>query len=201
MQRLAIVACLALAFLVTGALPGEARKLKGEAAEEIVWEAAGYIASIRTLSAGFDYVTPRGRTGGYLFLDRERAAIRMQYGPPLNHLLLVNGPRVQFFGGDGTVLEIGSEGTPFAFLLRPVESLDSQIEVLEVEERGDRIFVALAERDNVGAGQTIVQFQREPEWQLIDWGTFDSKGRYTQTILKDQETGLRLDEMLFEPPQ
>lgn len=201
MQRLAIAACLALVFLLVGPSAGEARKLKGKAAEEIAWEAASYIASISTLSAEFDYVTPRGRTPGYLFVDRERGAIRMQFGEPLNHLLLVNGPRVQFFGGDGTVLEIGSEGTPFSFLLRPVESLDRRVEVLEVEERGDRIFLALAERDNVSAGQVILQLQREPEWRLIDWGSFDSQGRFTQTILKDQETGLRLDEMLFLPPK
>jgi len=201
MQRLAIAACLALVFLFAGLSAGEARKLKGEAAEEIAEEAAAYIASIGTLSAAIDYVTPRGRTPGFLFVDRERKAIRMQFGDPLNHLLLVNGPRVQFFGGDGTVLEIGSEGTPFSFLLRPLESLDSRVEVLEVEERGDRIFIALAERGDVSAGQVIVQFQREPEWRLIDWGSFDSQGRYTQTILKDQETGLRLDEMLFQPPK
>ena len=201
MQRLAIAVALALALIATGVSAADARKLKGPAAEEIAWEAASYIASIDTLAASFDFVTARGKTPGHLFIDRARQAIRMQFGEPLNHLLLVNGPRVQFFGGEGTVLEIGAEGTPFAFILRPVESLDSAVEVLEVEERGDQIYLALAERGNVEAGQVILKFQREPEWQLLDWGAFDSKGRFTQTVLRQQETGLRLDSALFEPPQ
>jgi outer membrane lipoprotein-sorting protein len=192
---------LVLAVILGGMSGADARKLKGEAAEEVAREAANYIASIETLAASFDFVTPRGKTPGHLFIDRARQAIRMQFGEPLNHLLLVNGPRVQFFGGEGTVLEIGAEGTPFAFILRPVESLETAVKVLEVEERGDQIFLALAEDGNVEAGQVILKFQREPEWRLLDWGAFDSKGRFTQTVLSKQETGLRLDAALFEPPQ
>lgn len=200
MQRLAIAVCLVSALLLAGLSEGNARKLKDEAAAEAAREAASYIASIDTLSAPFEYRTPRGKTSGYLFMDRERQAIRMQFGPPLDHLLLVNGPEVRFFAGDGTILDISSEGTPFKFLLRPSESLDDQLDVLEVEVRDAVISLVLAERENPGAGQVIMKFQREPDWRLLEWSTFDSKGRFTQTVLERPETGLRLDEMLFQPP-
>jgi|GEM_PF-3929339 len=200
MRRLWLVIGVTFALSLSLGAGADARKFKGEEAEALAAEAAAYMASVDTLTCPFDFITAGGKTKGHLFINRELQAIRMQFGAPLNYLLLVTGGQVQFYGSDGRVIETPASGTPLAFLLRPEQSLAESLRVLEVEERGDRLFIVIADRDDLQAGQVILQFQREPDWKLIDWGAFDSKGRFTQTVLGDQETGLRLDAMLFRPP-
>lgn len=200
MQRLWRMMGGAMALALVLAAPADARKFKGEEAEQLAVAAADYIAGIDTLTADFDFVTASGKTHGHLFVSREVPAIRMQFGAPLNNLLFVTGNEIRVYTKDGRVIETSADGTPLGFLLNPHESLAFNLTVLEGEERGDRVFVVLAERGNVKGGQVILQFQREPEWKLIDWGAFDAKGQYTQTVLGQQEFGLRLDAMLFEPP-
>lgn len=200
MQRLWLAVCAAV--LTLGVAAGaNARTVKGEEAAAIAAAAADYVASIDTLTSDFEFVTSNGRTPGHLFVNRDLQALRMQFGAPLNQLLLVTDGQIRFYDSDGRVIETTVAGTPLAFLLRPRESLAESLTVLEAEERGDRVFIVMAERDNVAAGQVILQFQREPEWKLLDWGAFDSKGGFTQTVLGQQETGLRLDAMLFAPPR
>ena len=201
MERLATLLSFLLVAVFWVGPAAHARTVKGAAAEDIAAAAAAYVGSIQTLAASFDFVSVRGKTKGHIFMDRERRAIRMQCGRPLNHLLLVNGPLIQFYGGDGTVVETATAGTPLAFLLEPTRSLADDIKVLEVDERGDSVYIAVAERDNVAGGQIILHFKRRPVWRLIDWGAYDAQGRYTQTVLGTPETGLRLDPALFQPPE
>jgi outer membrane lipoprotein-sorting protein len=196
-----LLGVLALSVLLMTSQSADARVIKGAAAEAIAAEAAEYISSIETLASDFDFVTVKGKSDGHIFMDRGRQSIRMQFGEPLNHLLLVNGPITKFFGGNGTVVEVATAGTPLSFLLNPKESLENRIQVLEVDERGDSVYVAVAERGNVAAGQAILHFQRKPTWRLIDWGVYDEQGRFTKTVLGILETGLRLDPALFVAPE
>jgi hypothetical protein len=201
MRRLWLMIGVAMA-LTLGLAPGaDARKFKGAEAEKLAAQAAAYMATVNTLTCGFDFINADGRSRGHLFINRELQAIRMQFGAPLNHLLLVKHDQIKFYDSEGRVIETSANGTPLAFLLRPQESLATSLIVLEAEESGDRIFIVMAERGNVAAGQVILQFQRSPKWTLLDWGAFDGKGRFTQTVLGKQETGLRLDAMLFQPPR
>jgi outer membrane lipoprotein-sorting protein len=197
-SRTAIVA---LALVLMAALPAQARVVKGAAADKIAADAAAFIGSIKTLSASFDFITVKGKTTGFIFMDRARHAIRMQFGDPLNHLLLVDGPKTMFYGGDGTVVQVSTAGTPLSFLLNPKSGLKDNIQVLEVDERGNRVFVAVAERGNVAAGQAVLHFEREPKWRLIDWGVYDDQGRFSKTVLGNQQIGLRLDPALFKAPE
>lgn len=178
----------------------DARVVKGQAANAIAAQAAAYVSSITTLATSFKFITPSGRSNGHLFIDRGQEGIRMQFGAPLNHLLLVNGPLTQFFSGSGTNVRTATSGTPLEFLLYPEKSLANNIRVLEVDERGDSVYVAVAERGNEAAGQAILHFKRRPQWRLVDWGVYDKKGNYTQTVLGPLETGLRLDPSLFKAP-
>jgi outer membrane lipoprotein-sorting protein len=196
-----LLGVLALVAMILAGPQTQARVVKGAAAEKIAAMAADYVSSINTLASDFSFVTVNGKSTGHIFMDRTTQSIRMQFGEPLNHLLLVKGPLTKFFGGEGTVVEVATAGTPLSFLLHPKKSLSTNIQVLEVDERGTSVFVAVAERGNVAAGQAILHFQREPTWRLIDWGVYDAKGRFSKTVLGQQETGLRLDPALFAAPE
>ena len=196
-----LLGVLALVALILAGPQTQARVVKGEAANKIAAAAADYISSIDTLASDFNFVTAKGKSNGHIFMDRGTQSIRMQFGDPLNHLLLVTGPLTKFFGGNGTIVEVATAGTPLSFLLYPKKSLATNIQVLEVDDRGANVFVAVAERDNVAGGQAILHFQREPTWRLIDWGVYDQNGTFSKTVLGIQETGLRLDPALFVAPE
>lgn len=195
----AFLAMLALAVFASSAIKAET--LTGAAAKAEAEAAAGRLAAVQTLIADFDVLNERGLNQGRIYVDRQREAIRVEFDPPLNHLVLVNGPRIQFFGGDGTEIETGAAGTPFAFLMDPEAALRDSVEVLQVQKDASRVVIALAERGNTEKGQLILTFEGSGAWRLRQWGMFDDEGRYSQTKLTKVTTNAAIDGGLFRAPE
>ena len=105
-----LVAVTAFALGLTAA--AKAETLEGSAASAEVAKAAEVLSRVQTLTADFDMVTANGINQGQIFVDRSRRAIRVQFDEPLGHLVLVNGPLTQYFGGDGTEIQTATSGTP-----------------------------------------------------------------------------------------
>ncbi|MGY9054192.1 MAG: LolA family protein [Alphaproteobacteria bacterium] len=200
---LAVVGRFALTLVVCVGIIAQtqAKELKGAAADAAVQRAVEKMSEVRTLVAGFDMLTPTGINRGQIFIDRTRELMRMQFQPPLNHLLLVNGPITKFFGGNGTQIETATAGTPLGFLMNPAKALRTKVDVLQVDQSGNDLFIALAEKDKLDAGQIILHFKTGGDWELLDWGLRDKEGRFTQTKLRQIETGVRLDDDLFVAPE
>ncbi|HKK29462.1 MAG TPA: outer-membrane lipoprotein carrier protein LolA [Alphaproteobacteria bacterium] len=192
-------AALALGALLAGT--AAAQVIKGSEARALAEQAAARLAGIETLAAHFDLMTPGGINKGEIFLDRRREAIRMEFAEPLDHLVLVNGPLIQFYGGDGTELQMATAETPLAFLMDPEKALRENVEVLQVEKRGGDLYVAVTERNNKEKGQVVLRFAGEGGWRLTEWGTFTDDGGFTQTMLREIETGADLDADLFRAPE
>lgn len=178
-----------------------AETLKGNAATAEAKAAAASLDKVETVAAEFDMLSRVGLNQGRIFIDRERQAIRVEFDQPLGHLILVNGGRIQFFGGDGTEIETATAGTPFAFLMDPVAALDNGVDVLQVTRLNQDVTVAVAERDNKANGQIILKFKGSGAWRLVEWGMFDKEGGFTQTRLRNVRTGADIDRNLFRAPQ
>lgn len=178
-----------------------AETLNGNAAIAEARAAAQHLGKVETLAAEFDMLTVSGLNHGRIFVDRPREAIRVEFDPPLGHLILVNGARTQFFGGEGTEIETATSGTPFAFLMNPVEALDSSVDVLQVTRQNKDVTIAVAERGNKQNGQIILTFKGAGAWRLVEWGMFDKEGGFTQTRLRNVQTGATMDRALFQAPE
>ena len=175
--------------------------LKGAAADAEARAAAAHLGKVNTLAAEFDMLSASGLNQGRIFVDRPREAIRVEFDPPLGHLILVNGARTQFFGGEGTEIETATSGTPFAFLMSPVEALDDSVDVLQVTRKDSDVTIAVAERGNRENGQIILMFKGAGAWRLVEWGMFDKEGGFTQTRLRNVQTGAAMDRDLFRAPE
>jgi outer membrane lipoprotein-sorting protein len=191
----ALAVCLGLA----GTAWGET--LKGAEANAEAQSAAALLGKVETLTADFDMVTPGGVNQGKIFVDRDRKAIRIEFAPPMGHLVLVDGPVMKLYGGDGTRVRTATSGTPFAFLMNPEQALVDDIDVLQVQKQGENLVVAVAQRGKKSAGQIILQFRGQSAWRLIEWGMFDKNGGFTQTRLKNVRTNALLDDDLFRAPE
>lgn len=194
-----IFAVLAICLGVPGGAWAET--LNGQQATAEAKSAAIHLGKVNTLTADFDMVTPGGINTGKIFIDRQREAIRVQFAPPMGHLVLVNGPLTQFFGGDGTRIQTATSGTPFAFLMNPEQALKNNVEILQVQKQKENLMIALAERGKKAAGQIILQFRGNGDWRLVEWGMFDKNGGFSQTKLKNVHTNAALDGDLFVAPQ
>ena len=190
---LAVAARMCVPAATAETLPGSAAAAEAEAA-------ARHLGKVETLTAEFDMLTVRGLNQGRIFVDRPREAIRVEFDPPLGHLILVNGARTQFFGGEGTEIETATSGTPFAFLMNPVDALDKSVDVLQVTRRSEDVTIAVAERGNKSNGQIILKFTGAGAWRLVEWGMFDKEGGFTQTKLRNVRTGTEINPDLFQAP-
>ncbi len=177
-----------------------AETLTGSAAAAEAEAAARQLGKVQTLTAEFDMLTVSGLNQGRIFVDRPREAIRVEFDPPLGHLILVNGERTRFFGGEGTEIETATSGTPFAFLMNPVDALDKSVDVLQVTRQSEDVTIAVAERGNKSNGQIILRFAGTGAWRLVEWGMFDKEGGFTQTMLRNVRTGTEMNPDLFQAP-
>ena len=170
-----------------------------QAALTVKAEAA--LRGIEVMRSDFVFSNQGGAHKGRLFVDRAGGRLRMEFDPPLGHLLIANGGRIDFIGGNGTVVSAGVQATPLALVFGPDAKLAGAVEVLEAKARGKSVYIAVAQRDRREDGQVILQFDRSaPDWTLSGWGYLDAEGRYTRTALANMRHGGDLDAALFEAP-
>jgi len=160
---------------------------------------------IDAMTADFMFSNPAGRNTGRLFVDRDGGRMRMEFDPPMNHLVVANGPRVDFIGGDGTVVNAGTQSTPLALIFGEDPKLSGDIEVLEIKAKGSDAYFAVRQKARPDDGTVILQYDRSaPGWALVGWGMIDGEGRYTRTALSNIRHGADLPDALFiapKPPQ
>lgn len=157
---------------------------------------------ITTMTADFTFQNVSQFNTGRLFVDRLGRKMRMQFDPPMRHLIIANGPRVDYLGGDGTVVNTATQSTPLGLIFGREARLSGDVKVLEIAQKGQNIYVAVGQRSKPKQGKVILHFlQTNPVWTLHGWGFIDPKGRYTKTILANVRHGGSLDSSLFEAPE
>lgn len=160
---------------------------------------------IDAMTADFMFSNPGGRNSGRLFVDRDGGRMRMEFDPPMSHLVVANGPRVDFIGGDGTVVNAGTQSTPLALIFGEDPKLSGDVEVLEIKAKGSDAYFAVRQRARPDDGTVILQYDRSaPGWALVGWGMVDGEGRYTRTALSNIRHDVDLPDALFvapKPPQ
>ncbi len=192
---------IAMVLVLSGIKDTKAQVLEGQAADQAVEGAVQNMESVSTLVAGFEMLTGGKAKTGYIFIDRQIRAIRMQFSPPEQHLLLVNGPLTQFFGDDGTELRTATSATPLIFLADPRRAIRDKVEILQVSKKAKDLTIAVAERGNVKDGQVILNFKDGESWRLTNWAMRDGKGNFSMIRLKDVRTNLKIDPALFVAPE
>lgn len=195
------LAALVVVTLAAGAPPAAAQGLKPED-RALIPMAERVLERIDVMTADFVFSNVNGANTGRLFVDRAGGRLRMEFDPPLGHLLIANGPRVNFIGGDGTIVNAGTQSTPLALIFGGEAKLSGDVEVLEVKAKGQDAYFAVGQKSSPEDGKVILHFDRSiPGWALRGWGVVSKEGRYAKTTLQNIQNGGELADALFVLPE
>lgn len=192
---------LALVALMVAAAPASAQKFRqGDAS--MIPKAERALQQITVMQADFTFQNIAQFNTGRLFIDRLGGKMRMEFDSPLNHLIIANGPRVDFIGGNGTVVNTSTQSTPLGLIFGRDARLSGDVKVLEIAAKGQNAYIAVGQKSKPKQGKVILHFlQTSPTWTLHGWGFIDPEGRYTKTILQNVRHGGELSWTLFEAPE
>lgn len=191
----------ALATALLFATPAQAQKFRqGDAT--MLPKAEQALQQIGVMQADFTFQNVSEFNRGRLFVDRLGRKMRMEFDPPLRHLIIANGARVDFIGGDGTVVNTSTQSTPLGLIFGRDARLSGDVKVLEIAAKGQNAYIAVGQRSKPKQGKVILHFiQSSPVWTLHGWGFIDPQGRYTKTVLSNVRHGGELPWALFEVPE
>lgn len=191
-------AALGFAATLLGSAAASAGTETGAAAAALVAEAERTLASIERASGTFELRAPGGLARGAFLLDRTAGRLRVDIGPPLGHLMIADGPVVLLQTDSGTTVRTATAETPLAALFDPSIDLDRDFVIEQVDTRGSRVSIALAEQADADS-RVLLRFERKPAWRLIGWGLFTPEGYSNGRILAFEDDP-DVDPARFDPP-
>ena len=160
------------------------------------------LQQINVMQADFTFQNGAQFNTGRIYADRLGGKLRMEFDSPLNHLIIANGARVDFIGGNGTVVNTATQSTPLGLIFGRIARLNGDVKVLEISAKGQNAYIAVGQRSKPKQGKVILHFlQKSPTWTLHGWGFIDPEGRYTKIIFKNVRYGGELSWTLFDTPE
>jgi outer membrane lipoprotein-sorting protein len=169
-------------------------------AAAVLEQAQEYLNSIHTLKARFTQIAPNGAiTHGTAWLDRP-GRMRFQYDPP-TPLLLVAGHGFVLFRDTqlGQTSTVPTDRTPLGILLAShIELTGGDLTVTAVRIEPGQAQITLARKATPSEGSLTLAFNTKP-WSLTEWTVTDAQTQKTTVVLTDVQTGVKMDQALFEP--
>lgn len=161
-------------------------------------EIENYLNGIHTLRANFDQIAPDGSSSsGTLAIERP-GRMRLDYDPPSGILLIATGDwRLVFY--DSSIKQVNIipiSQTPLGFLLDDQVRLSGDVKVVDHRSKGGEVGVTLVRTDEPNQGNVTLIFNASPI-ELRRWVVVDAQGQATYLILKNVQTGIKLDPELF----
>jgi outer membrane lipoprotein-sorting protein len=167
--------------------------------QALVADIEAYFNGISTLAARFEQTAPDGGLStGNLFIDRERGAMRFDYDPPSQVLLVAPGDwRLIFY--DGSIKQVNViplAETPLGFMLEEQVKLAGEVTVEGLRDRGEEIDLVLVRTEAPDQGRVVLTLAKRP-MELRRWSVTDPQGLTTTIVLSDVRSGVPLDRSLF----
>lgn len=204
-----LLPALAAAFLIllASAVPAAAPTLAAEremSQEEVMEEirrVEDYFNEIDTMQARFVQVSSDGTYGeGDVYLDRP-GNMRFEYDPPVPVLLLANGGTFLYYDKkleQATFVPLWE--TPLWFLLdekTDFTAAKAPVEITHVNQTPEILTLTLVDPTEEYQGTLKLIFGREP-FAFKSWRVVDGRGIETEVTLVGMETGVELDDDLFD---
>ena len=168
-------------------------------------------AIIRKVTTYFNEMTDMKGTFVQTSADNKRLRGKFYVKRPTFFRFEYNLPSRQLIVSDGTNMSIqdhdlktddryGLDRTPFRLILRKDVDLLRDARILEVGEEGDRIVLALQDKDPDTPGRIKLFLSKKAPMELKEWVTTDSQGLDTRVELTEFAKADDLDPKLFVPP-
>lgn len=154
------------------------------------------LGNIRSLQGDFLQKTVHGDVGGKVFLQRP-GRIRLDYAPPIHHLIVADGETVHFWDNEQQQTRTFSQSNTLVGLIasdRP--SFTRDVTLTKFKHTLKFLEVSLVVDSFVDQGELTLIFERD-SLQLVSWRIFDAQGQTTKVMLFNQVYNRILDSSLF----
>lgn len=171
--------------------------LSAEQRTALLSEIAASMEKVKTASGRFDQLSPDYTTTSGSFAISRPGKVRFDYDAPSPLLIVANGTTVAMQDSElETTDRVPLGSTPLALLLDDDLDFNTEAEIVDVAELGEKVEVTLRDPDGEMDGTLTLLFNG-PKHDLTGWRTMDSAGNLTQVELHDVETGKKLNPRLF----
>ena len=164
---------------------------------QILSAAADGLAAVKTAKGRFEQIQPDGSSLAGDFALRRPGRMRFEYDAPTSILVVADGTNVAV---QDTALETSDAvpiaATPLSMILSKKLDFENKADVLSVLRNDGRVAITLEDRAGEHEGQLTLLLDAS-SYDLLGWWTLDDSENYTQVLLDDVETGVRLDPKLF----
>lgn len=190
-----IIALIAGIFITLPAMAATKAPALEPAAE--IKRAEQYLNNLHTAKADFIQTSSLGaRLSGQFYLDRP-GRMRFNYNE-IKDFIVADGFFVYYYDDQMKQQSNAPIGQTLAdFLLREDLNLHDDLKVTDVQKnKDDQIVITVVQKDEPGAGKVELFFTDIP-YALASWRVTDAQGEVTDVVLKNMETGMKLDNSLF----
>lgn len=157
-----------------------------------------YLNTLRTLRARFLQVAYNGASAQGTALISRPGRMRFDYDPPEPLLLVASGGQVLMYDRElRQPTAVPASSTPLGLLLTPEIRLSGDITVVGTERIGGFLRIGLHRTGARAEGLLTLAFAEEP-MVLRQWTVLDAQARETRVTLYEVETGIALDNRLFD---
>lgn len=161
-----------------------------------VIKAEQYLQSLKTAKADFLQSSSLGsRLSGQFYLNRP-GKLRFDYNE-IDDFVVADGVFIYFYDSELGQQSNAPIGQTLAdFLLRKDLRLSGDLRVNRVFKKDNQVFIAVSQTNNPEAGLIELVFDEIP-YKLNRWRVTDAQGDVTEISLKNLQTGVKLDNVLF----
>ena len=167
---------------------------------KLLKEASKALAAVKTARGKFEQYSPDGSFSTGQFAMSRPGKVRFDYDDPVPLVLVSDGTTVALQDSElETTDRIPLASTPLSLLLSDKLDFEKEAEVIDVRRTGDRTNITV--RDKTGETEgTLTVVLAGTSNSLEGWRTVDANGGSTSVMLKDVETGAKLNPRLFRLP-
>jgi outer membrane lipoprotein-sorting protein len=186
---------------VTKEQPGVTAQAFDAKQTELIGKVTAYFNEMGDMKGMFVQTSADNKRLRGKFFVKRPTFFRFEYNPPSRQLIVSDGTYMAIQDHDlKTDDRYGLDRTPFRILLRKDVDLMRDARILEVGEEGDRIVLALQDKNPDTVGRIKLYLSQKPALELKEWVTTDSQGLDTRVELTEFAKAEDLDPKLFVPP-
>lgn len=167
---------------------------------KLLKEASKALAAVKTARGKFEQYSPDGTFSTGQFAMSRPGKVRFDYDDPVPLVLVSDGTTVALQDSElETTDRIPLASTPLSLLLSDKLDFEKEAEVIDVRRTGDRTNITVRDKTGETEGTLTVVLAGAGN-SLEGWRTVDANGGSTSVMLKDVETGAKLNPRLFRLP-
>lgn len=159
-----------------------------------------YFTDLKQMKGNFTQTNADGKRLRGKFTVKQPGRFRFDYGSGSKMVIVSDGTYLAIQDLDlKTDDRVELDRTPFRILLRKDVDILRDARVLEVQDTGDLVIVALQDKSPDAPGRIRLFLSRAPELELKEWITTDAQGLDTKIELSAINKTDAVDDSLFKP--